>query len=143
MRSKFERCIEKGKIIRIERDPALVLKEIQEAKKDLESARDSMERNDFKWAIIQGYYSQFHSIRAMIFAEGYREKSHSCLRAAAEALLLDGGLIDKEVIEGFSYSMRVREAADYNSTYTENMATDVVKSAERIFNIANHVLDKD
>ncbi|WP_300999293.1 transposase [Methanoculleus sp.] len=27
---------------------------------------------DFKWAIIQGYYAQFHPLRALIFSGGYR-----------------------------------------------------------------------
>ena len=115
MRSRFERCVETGKIVPIQKDPALVSKEILEAENDLESAKDSLVRENFKWAIVQGYYSQFHSLRALVFEEGYREKTHSCLRSAVEALLLDKGLIDTEVTDGFSYAMRVREAADYNS----------------------------
>lgn len=142
MRSRFERCLETGKIVKIGKDPALVSKEIAEAKKDLESARDSFERENFKWAIVQGYYSQFHSLRALVFAEGYREKSHSCLRSATEALLLDKGLIDSDVTEGFSNAMRVREAADYNSTYDKDAAADVVDTAGRTFETAKEILRK-
>ncbi|WP_048152561.1 HEPN domain-containing protein [Methanolacinia paynteri] len=143
MRPRFERCLETGKIVRIGRDPALVSKEIMEAERDLKSAKDSNGRNDFKWAIIQGYYSQFHSIRALVFSEGYREKSHSCLLYAAEALLLDEGIIDREVVEAFSHAMRVREAADYSSTYGEEAAEDVVRSTVRTFDIAKGLLLKD
>lgn len=142
MRSRFEICLETGKIVKITKDPALVSKEIAEAGNDLESAKDSLKRDNFKWAIVQGYYSQFHSLRALVFAEGYREKSHSCLRSAAEALLLDKGLIDYEVTEGFSYAMRVREAADYNSTYEKDVAADVVDTACSTFEIAKEVLKK-
>ena len=142
MRSRFERCIETGKIVQIQNDPTLVSKEISEAENDLESAKDSLERENFKWAIVQGYYSQFHSLRALVFREGYREKTHSCLRSAAEALLLDKGLIDTEVTDGFSYAMRVREAADYNSTYKESAAMDVVETAERTLGIAKALIGK-
>jgi len=51
-------------------------------------------------------------------------------------------LIDSEVTEGFSYSMRVREAADYNSTYKENTAVDVVETAERTLWIAKGLIGK-
>ncbi|MCK4269393.1 MAG: HEPN domain-containing protein [Methanogenium sp.] len=142
MRSRFERCLETRKIVKIEKDNALVLKEITEAGRDLESAKISLNNVNFKWAIVQGYYSQFHSIRALVFSEGYREKSHSCLRSAAEALLFDAGLIDREVIEGFSYAMRVREAADYNSTYTEDTSIDVVDTAERTYDISMGIIGK-
>ena len=68
------------------------------------------------------------------------KKSHSCLRSAAEALLFDAGYIEREVIDGFSYAMRVREEADYNSTYTEDVAIDVVDTAKSTYDISTGLI---
>lgn len=72
-----------------------------------------------KWAIIQGYYAQFHALRALVFSGGYREKSHSCLRYAVEALYVDEGLLLASVLEDFNFAMRMREGADYGCVYSE------------------------
>lgn len=61
MKYRFEECLERGKIVKIPVDPALVEKEREEAAADLMAAEHSLSQNQVKWAIIQGYYSLFHS----------------------------------------------------------------------------------
>ncbi|MEM2982585.1 MAG: HEPN domain-containing protein, partial [Candidatus Bathyarchaeia archaeon] len=67
MSSEFERMIEERRLTQIKVDRDLTLKEIREARADLIEAKDSLERNRFKWATIQGYYSMFHAARALIY----------------------------------------------------------------------------
>ncbi len=80
MRYQFEQCISKGKIVKISIDPDLISKEMKEAGNDLEACEKSLKESNFKWTIIQAYYSMFHSFRALIFSKGFREKSHICLK---------------------------------------------------------------
>ena len=68
MRYRFEECLERGKIITIPVDPVLVEKELHEAAADLAAAERSLADHNEKWAIIQAYYSQFHSERTRIAA---------------------------------------------------------------------------
>ena len=124
MKYRFEQCLQRGKIVRISVDPGLVAKELREAEQDLAVAEHSLAEGNVKWAIIQGYYAQFHALRALVFSGGYREKSHSCLRYAVEALYVDAGLLDY-----FYFAMRTREGADYGRIYSEADARDVVTSA--------------
>ena len=42
----------------------------------------SCEKKNYKWAIIQAYYSIFHGTRALLFKAGYREESHFALKIA-------------------------------------------------------------
>lgn len=114
-------------------DPALVEKELHEASADLIAAERSLADNNEKWAIIQAYYSQFHSLRSMILGKGYREKSHRCLKYAVEALLVDEGILDPKILEHFSFAMDLREGADYGCIYTVESARIVVISAREIF----------
>ena len=62
---KFRQLLEERRLVRIKPDRKLVLKEIEGAKSDLETARKSLQDGNFKWAIIQGYYSIFHAARAL------------------------------------------------------------------------------
>jgi hypothetical protein len=62
VRYRFDECLERGKIVKIPIDPALVEKELREAEADLAAAEQSLLDLQEKWAIIQGYYSIFHSL---------------------------------------------------------------------------------
>jgi uncharacterized protein (UPF0332 family) len=75
VRYRFEECPGRGKIVMIPVDPALIEKELREAAADLVAAERSLADHNEKWAIIQAYYSQFHSLRSKVLGEGYREKS--------------------------------------------------------------------
>jgi len=86
-----------------------------------------------KWAIIQGYYSLFHSLRSRVFAKGYREKSHRCLKFAIEALLIDEGELDPDMLNRFSFAMDLREGADYGCIYDAESAAIVVASARTVY----------
>jgi len=132
MKYHFEDCLERGKIVRIAPDPALVGKELREAEADLLASEKSLADQNAKWAIIQGYYSIFHSLRSLVFARGYREKSHRCLKYAVEALLVDSGQLEPEVLDQFSFAMHVREGADYGNAYDPTTAQMIVASARRI-----------
>ena len=123
----------KGKIVKIPIDPVLVAKELREAEADLAAAEQSLLDHHEKWAIVQGYYSLFHSLRSRVFGKGYREKSHRCLKYAVETLLVDQGELDPLVLEHFSFAMDLREGADYGCIYNEESARTVVMSARSVF----------
>jgi uncharacterized protein (UPF0332 family) len=133
MRYHFEECLERGKIVKIPIDQGLVAKELREAEADLAAAERSLQDHQEKWAIIQGYYSLFHSLRSQVFGKGYREKSHRCLKYAIEALFVDQGLLGPVVLEHFSFAMDLREGADYGCIYNEESAHIVVMSARSVY----------
>jgi len=93
MNSEFERCLKRNKIREFSRGRFLVKKELKTAKSDLERARSSFTDKDYKWATIQCYFSMFHSARSLLYAKGYREKSHHCLIIAMRALYAEKKLL--------------------------------------------------
>jgi len=117
-------------LVRIERDPALVEKEIAEAENDLERSRCSLEDGDAKWATIQAYYSMFHAAKALVYLAGYREKSHQCLSIALEALYVDKNKLEPRFCTNFKEAMLLRMEADYGLTYSQNSANRTIKAAE-------------
>jgi uncharacterized protein (UPF0332 family) len=136
---RFDECLERGKIVRIPVDPALAAKELREAEADLAAAERSLDEHREKWAIIQGYFSLFHTLRSQVFLRGYREKSHRCLKFAVEALLVDEGMLDPVVLRQFSFAMDLREGADYGCIYDTESARTVVTSAREVLGIVRSI----
>ena len=135
---KFKRLLEERRLTRIKPDRKLVLKEIEGAKSDLETARKSLQDENFKWAIIQGYYSIFHSARALVYSKGFREKSHYALLVAIQELFRDE--LESFLIQGFGDAMNLRQTADYGLTFSKEGAINVIETAEKFLLKAKEIL---
>jgi uncharacterized protein (UPF0332 family) len=126
----FEGCLKKRFLIRIHSDLELSAKEFLIANEDLERSKHTKNvDNNFKWAIIQAYYSMFHAAKAILYQIGLKERSHRCVADALEKLS-GKGLIEPVVIEQFKSCMESREDADYRSVYSEEEANRTVEIAE-------------
>lgn len=143
MRTKFEDCIRKGLISKANIDPALVNKEITDAGEELQAGRKALEERDFIKAILSGRNSQIHSVRALIFSEGYREKKVPLLLVAAESLLLDKGLVRSDILEEFEYALRYKDPESEPEYLHESIAEDILRGADRILKRANVILEKN
>ena len=88
---QFRRLLQERKLQRIQPKKDIVLREIKSAEYDIGKSKNSFEEEDYKWTIVQAYYSMFHAARALIYSKGYREKSHrACLIALKEFFLTAG-----------------------------------------------------
>jgi uncharacterized protein (UPF0332 family) len=136
--SQFRRFVEEGKLTRIGIDRRLALKEVEGAVSDLEEAKDSLLRKKFKWATVQGYYSMFHSARALVYSKGFREKSHYALFVALRELFRNQ--LEFEIIQNFEEAMSLREEADFGLVFSEEGATSIVDNAEKFLNKVKEIL---
>jgi uncharacterized protein (UPF0332 family) len=134
----LQKLLEERKIMKMRPDAALVTKEISAAKADLKEARESLARKKSKWATIQGYYSLFHSTRALLFDKGFREKSHHALFVAIRELY--AGQIERSLIQEFEHAMYLRQEADYGLKFSERGAQDVLDTAEMMLVRAKDIL---
>ena len=134
----LQKLLEERKLVRIKPDKKLVLKEMAAAKPDLKDARESIALKKFKWATIQGYYSMFHSARALLFAKGYREKTHYALLVAIREAYANE--IERSLIQEFEHGMYLRQEADYGLKFSESGALDVIQTAERLLKKAKAIL---
>lgn len=122
----------KGNIVQICIDYELIEKEIDEARYDLQSAENSVNIGNYKWAIVQSYYSMFHAFRGLLFSRGYKEKSHSGLKFAIKTLFVDYGVISEDIFAGFDSAMVAREMADYSYVYDEKTARSMLDSTRKL-----------
>ncbi|VVC72052.1 HEPN domain protein [uncultured archaeon] len=134
--SDFSDCVDKMKLVRQNLGASAVKTEFGEAEKDLASAEASLASRDWKWAIVQSYYSMFHSARALVFRKGYREKSHFCLSVALRELFVKPGILDSKHADSFEDAMLARQDADYGGAYSHESAEISVAEAKSFLEAA-------
>lgn len=137
---RFRRCLEKKKLVRVEIDRRRIQKEFDSAIYDLKMANDSLGRKDFKWATVKAYYAMFHLAKGLLFTKGYREKTHFCLMVALKELLVDKGELHDRHLKNFEDAMGLREAADYESKFSETGAIETIENAKEFLNKVKDLL---
>ena len=140
MNQEFKQCLESKKIVPLVRGISLVKKELSVAVSDLSDAKAGYENERYKWSTIQAYYAMFHAARALIYSQGYREKSHYCLAIALRSLFVDEGTMDAKLVRDFLNAMNLRQAADYEAEFSQSGAKAVIASAEQLIEKATAIL---
>jgi uncharacterized protein (UPF0332 family) len=140
MINNFEDCLKSGKIKKFSRGKTLSPKEIRLAEEDLRTAEKSFKDKNYRWCIIQIYYSMFHSARALLYFENFRERSHYCLNQAIRELYVKQGKIDVSFPETLSETKNLREAADYYGDYSSINAEKLLKKAKGFIEIAKDIV---
>ena len=138
---QIRRLLAERKLVKIKPDKELVLKEIKGSRYDLDKAHKSLADGDFKWATVQSYYAIFHLARALLYSEGYREKSHRALLLAVKELFVKRGKIKEEFIRKFEDAMDLREEADYGLEFSEGGAREVVMDAENLLRMCGRIIE--
>lgn len=140
MSQEFKKCLERGKIKQFTPGPKLAKKELRLAKEDLKMSLKSMKEKNYRWSIIQSYYSMFHSARALLYSKEYREKSHFCLIEAIRTLFCEKGKLNVSLVESLLEAKNLREAADYYGDFSEINCKKLVKKAQEFLKIAEGII---
>ncbi len=106
-----------------------IRKELNESKNDMGNAKNSLKNGNYKWAIIQAYYSMFHSARAVLVSNGYRERRHFAITVVMEHLVRSKKL-ESYFVDDFKAAIFAREEADYSSVYSREWAEQILTAAE-------------
>jgi len=142
MNSEFQECLRKAKLQEFSRGRSLVKKELKTAEQDLVDARDSLNREKYKWSTIQSYYSMFHSARALLYIKNYREKSHYCLIVALRALYVDKKMFLNTLVESLQRAKTLRENADYYDEWSKETAESLLKAAEKFLSVSRQLISR-
>jgi uncharacterized protein (UPF0332 family) len=85
----------------------------------------------------------FHAARALLYSQGFREKSHHCLFKALIALFVEEDKLNVELVEAFRNAMILRENADYRTRFSKSGAEAVLERSEEFLNAAKEILGKN
>ena len=140
MSQEFNKCLKRGKIKRFAPGPKLTKKELKLADEDLKISLKSLAEKNYRWSIIQSYYSMFHSARALIYSKEYREKSHFCLIEAVRSLFVETKKLDVALVEALLEAKNLREAADYYGDFSEINCQKLTKKAKDFLKTAKGII---
>ena len=139
----FEDCLKRSKIVKFTAARKLVQRELNTAREDLTTAQESLKRGNDKWATIQAYYAMFHTARALVYSQGYREKSHYCLIVAIKSIFVESGDLDVRFVEAFQTAKVLRENADYENEFSMESARELVEKSEQFLARAQVILREE
>lgn len=101
---------------------------IEEARNWIEEASRSLGSGARRAAFISIYLAYFHSARALLFNDGYREKSHFCIGVYLQKLVNDGKLNSKWPV--IFHSIRNQRHTQQYSFQTERNEKEIKKMIE-------------
>lgn len=139
----FEDCLKRSKIVKFTAARKLVQRELETAQEDLKVAQESVKRGNDKWATVQAYYAMFHTARALLYSQGYREKSHYCLIVAIKSIFVESGELDVRFVEAFQTAKVLRENADYENEFSMESARELVEKSEQFLARAQVILREE
>ncbi|PIP17319.1 MAG: hypothetical protein COX44_00560 [Candidatus Portnoybacteria bacterium CG23_combo_of_CG06-09_8_20_14_all_37_13] len=139
---EFQKCLENKKIKPFPKGKTLVSKELEIAGDDWKIAKESLNKKNYKWSIIQSYYSMFHAARALLYNQGYREKSHYCLVVGIRKLYVNKNLLGHTLIEALQLGKTLRENADYYADFSQTGAKNMLDKAKEFLEKTKEILRK-
>ncbi len=72
----LKECLEKGLLKEVQPDTEKALRSIEQAEHKLGLAKESKKAKIFESAIVSAYTSIFHAARAILYKDGFKERSH-------------------------------------------------------------------
>ena len=128
----YNDCIDKGLLRKIPASKDKAEQSLKKAHEWLEEAENSLEGKAFGSAILASYNAMFHSARAILFFDGFREKSHACVARYLEEKYVKIGKLDKKWVELLDHCREVRHNDQYDLSFfvTKEDAEKALKSAE-------------
>ena len=83
-------------------------------------------------SILASYMAMFYAARTILFFDGYREKSHTCIARYLEEKYVKSQKLDKKWVELLDHSREIRHDDQYNLSFfsTEEEAENAPQSAK-------------
>ncbi len=121
----FAGCLKKGLIKRDASTPGNIGNSIASAERFLNSAKSNFGIRDYEMVELASYNSAFHSARALLFAKGYKERSHYCLAVALRHLYKENTEL-VELINSFDELRHSRHNVQYGGTLVNREEAEYV-----------------
>ncbi len=117
MAFSYKNCVEKGLLKKIPASYDKALQSINKAEKWLDEARKTFDGMAFDSSVLASYMVMFHAARAILFNDGYREKSHLCISRYLEEKYVKTAELEKNWIELLDYHREVRHVNQYDLSF--------------------------
>ncbi len=139
---RYRNCIEKGLLRKIPPSPQKADMSLVKAEKWSNEAEKSLNAKALGVSTMASYLVMFHSARAILFYDGYREKNHACVARYLEEKYMKPGRLEKKWIELLDHNREIRHNNQYDLSFcsTEEEAEKALKTANKFLEIMKELL---
>lgn len=116
-RFELRGCLDQGLIRRTPPSAEKATGSIRAADRWLDEARKDILSEAYNSSVIASYMAMFHSSRAILQRDGYREKSHYCIARYLEEKYVVGGRLEKKWIDLLDHTREVRHESQYDVSF--------------------------
>ncbi len=117
---------------------------INAARKWLDESEKDFEAGTFNSSILSSYLAMFHSTRAILFFDGFREKSHFCIARYLEDRYVKKNLLEAKWIELLDHYRELRHDDQYSISFftTHEEAENALRTAKEFVERMKRLLEK-
>jgi len=117
MKFDIDRCIKLGLLKRIPPSKEKAEGSMKNAENWLREAKNNLQNLTFRSCILTSYLAMFHAARAILFIDGFREKSHFAVARYLEDKYATTGLLEKEWIDILDFYRETRHEDQYSISF--------------------------
>ncbi|MFH1752264.1 MAG: HEPN domain-containing protein [archaeon] len=135
----FEECLNQRLLRKIKPSTKQALSQLEKAAVLLDEAKSSLETCKSNSAFIVAYTAMLDSAKAVLFRDGFREKSHACVIKYLETnYLKEFGVSTIKLLDGYREKRhRVMYDGEFyadldDATRIVNFATEFIKTVKKI-----------
>lgn len=132
----YNECLRLGLLKRTPPSKDKALNSLKAAEKWLTETKNNISGKSFNSALISSYLAMFHASRAILFADGLREKSHACLARYLEDVYVKKGLLEIKWVELLDHYREMRHNNQYSFGFvvTEKEIKEIFENAKEFVN---------
>ena len=113
----FNDCIREKLLRKIPPSKGKAEESINTEKKWIEEAEKGFENEAFNSSVMASYLALFHSARAILFFDGFREKSHYCVARYLEEKYAKNNFLENKWIELLDHYRELRHDDQYSTSF--------------------------
>lgn len=139
----YNDCIKQGLLRKFLPSRDQAFRSIKKSENWLKEAEKTLKGEAFDSSVLASYMVMFHSARAILFFDGFREKSHACVARYLEERYVKTGKLKKKWVELFDHHREIRHNDQYDLSFfsTDEEAQQAVKSASEFLDTMNKLLN--
>lgn len=143
MAFSYNDCINKGLLRKIPPSREKAFRSIERSKRWLKEAEKTLKGEAFDSSVLASYMVMFHSARAILFFDGFREKSHVCVARYLEEKYVKTKKLKKKWVDLLDHHREIRHNDQYDLSFfsTDEEAEQAVKSASEFLSKMRELLN--
>ena len=143
MAFNYNDCIKEGLLRKIPPSADKAFSSIKKAQDWLKEAENTHDSEALNSSVLASYMAMFHGARAILFFDGFREKSHACIARYLEEKYVKTGKLEKKWVELLDHHREIRHNNQYDLSFfpTKEEAGMALKSASEFLNVMRKLLN--